>query len=279
MHAATDSGRWHARLDLSFARRGAETALVEKRHTGPLRVQRPFYPEARDICHVYLLHPPGGLVSGDQLEIDIHLGQASWALLTTPGAGKFYRNDGLRPVSLQQNLSLEEDAVLEWLPQEGILFDGTRADILTRVNLQGSARFMGWEITCMGRPACNEKLQSCDLRQRFEIWRAGQPVWLERSRYDDYCAAFDSSWGLQGHTVIGTLVCTNKEPSIVANVRQQLPAESSSLLAVTQLGEVLVCRYLGDHTGQAREQLCMVWKILRQQLFGRTAVAPRIWNT
>ncbi len=85
-------------------------------------VQRPFYPEG-GTCHVYLLHPPGGVVGGDQLELQVQSEPGSHALITTPAATKFYRA-GPHPHSLlQQNLQVR-DATLEWLPQETIVFDG-----------------------------------------------------------------------------------------------------------------------------------------------------------
>jgi hypothetical protein len=120
-----------------------------------LRVQRPFYPESREVCHVYLLHPPGGLVSGDELQIDIAVGRDAWALLTTPGAGKVYGSDG-QGVRQQQALRIARGGTLEWLPQEMILFDGARADLGTRVELEGDARFLGAKKTscCCSPPAC-----------------------------------------------------------------------------------------------------------------------------
>ena len=82
---------WHARLELGFRDSGTRTVLAHRRHIGPLMVQRPFYPEG-SICHVYLLHPPGGLVGGDSLTVDVDVAGGARALVTTPAAGKFYRS-------------------------------------------------------------------------------------------------------------------------------------------------------------------------------------------
>lgn len=277
--ATTAPRQWPAKLRLRFAKRHSKTVLAQREHSGPLRVQRPFYPEAHEVCHVYILHPPGGIVSGDTLHIEAQVESGAWALLTTPGAGKFYRNDGRRPVFQQHHLSIEAGATLEWLPQESILYDGVQADLLTRVELRQHARFMGWEISCLGRPASNAPLLQCNVRQRFEIWRNGQPIWLERNRYDNNSPAFHAPWGLRGHTTVGTLVCTNTAPEVKDALTQQLPRTDDSLIAVSQLDEVLVCRYLGNHAQEAREKLGLAWQVLRQLVFGRDATAPRIWNT
>ena len=279
MHALTAQQTWQAHIHLRFARRGEETVLAERRHFGPLRVQRPFYPESRQVCHVYLLHPPGGLVSGDQLQVEVQVDAGARALLTTPGAAKFYRSDGRRSVQQHQYLGVAPGALLEWLPQENIFFDGARADTLTRVDLHGDGGFIGWEISCLGRPASGETLRQCDLRQRFEVWRDDQPLWLERSTYSNQCAVFGADWGLRGHSVVGSLVCTSTDARLAEQVRAAVRVEQGALFGVTQLDEVLVCRYLGAQAQQARACFQAAWAVLRPALLGVPALVPRIWNT
>ena len=82
---------WLAELELEYAVRRDKTCLVRKKQRGPLTLQRPFYPEG-DICHSYILHPPGGVVGGDTLEITVQAAAKSHCLITTPGATKFYRS-------------------------------------------------------------------------------------------------------------------------------------------------------------------------------------------
>jgi urease accessory protein len=216
-------------------------------------------------------------VSGDALEIDIGVGGGAWALLTTPGAGKVYCSDG-QGVRQRQILRIADGGTLEWLPQEMILFDGARAELATRVELRGEARFLGWEISCLGRPASGEQLRHGDLRQRFELWRDGRPLWLERSHYQDGSPVFEAAWGLRGHSVIGTLACSPAPDGLAGGLREALPPCTDALFAVTQRDGVLIARYLGDSAEQARACLGAAWQWLRLAALGRTAMPPRIWN-
>jgi len=279
MQAQVEPAAWHASLGVRFAERAGETILVDRRHQGPLRVQRPFYPESRRVCHVYLLHPPGGLVSGDQIEIDIQVDSDAWGLVTTPGASKFYRGNGYQSVRQRQRIQVADRAIMEWLPQETILFDGTQADMLTRVDLQAGARFIGWEVTCLGRPASSDYLRKCGVRQRFEVWHDGDPLWLERTRYSDDSAMFTANWGLRNCTVVGSLICTHNDASLIDAVRGNISVDNNALFSVSQLYGGLVCRYLGHHAEEAKASLQAAWQILRPLALGAKAVAPRIWKT
>ncbi len=141
---------WKASLDLTFFPSGERTGF-SCRHFGPLRVQKPFYPEG-GTCHVYLLHPPGGIVGGDELAIRAEARAGASALATTPAAGKFYRSAG--PLATQdQLLRVASGGALEWLPQESIVYPGARGVSRTRVELEAGAAFLGWEIVSFGLPA------------------------------------------------------------------------------------------------------------------------------
>ncbi len=171
---------WQARLRLGFRATAQRTVLASREHQGPLTVQRPFYPEG-DICHVYLLHPPGGVVGGDSLQIEIDADAATHALVTTPGATKFYRSAAERACQTQ-HLAVGEGASLEWLPQENIFFPGAEVDLVTRVELAGDARLALWEINCLGRPANREVFDSGRIDSRLEIYRDNVPLLLDRLR-------------------------------------------------------------------------------------------------
>ena len=150
---------WLANLDLKIDNVGGVARITRRRHLGPLLVQRAFYPEGAhatapmaEPCHVYLVHPPGGIASGDDLRLDVRVTEGAHALLTTPAAGKFYRRGTAGDARLIQSLRVD-GAALEWLPQENIFYPNAAAELSTRVCLSGGSKFVGWEIACFGLPA------------------------------------------------------------------------------------------------------------------------------
>lgn len=273
---ASTAKNWRAHLSLGFSGREDKTFISQRRHYGPLVIQKPFYPEA-EVCHVYLLHPPGGVVGGDQLTLDVDVNTAGHALITTPAAGKFYRSDG-RCSQLQQTLNIECGSTLEWLPQESILFSACQLDMKTIVQLQPGANFIGWEIVCLGRPASKELFEQGNARQAFEIWRDRQPLILERAQLEGNAEVLSARWGLQNYPVSGTMMAVNADNEIVQAVRAN-PPSLDGLFSATLIDDVLVCRVLCRQAESARHAFIHVWTVLRPALLHRQACEPRIWST
>lgn len=266
---------WQARLRLGFAVRGERTVLVDRERLGPLAVQRPFYPEG-DACHVYLLHPPGGVVAGDVLDISVDVGANAHALVTTPGATKFYRS-AAGYASQRQRLVVQPDAVLEWLPQENILFPGSDVRLTTEIELIGNARFCAWEIQCLGRPAINEAFENGSLDSRLTIQRDGCPLVIDRLRVDADCRGRLSL--MAGMAVGATLLISNADEGAVEHCRDLLLADGPDYTGATLLEDILVVRYLGNSTERARRMFTAIWQSLRERTMGRTPSLPRIWAT
>ncbi|WP_160152415.1 urease accessory protein UreD [Microbulbifer sp. ALW1] len=281
---AVSAGRWHANLELQFARGARGCRLARNRHSGPLYVQKPFFPEGRDLAHVYLLHPPGGLVSGDRLDIRVEVQQGAGALVTTTGAGRVYRarQDGLLQ-SQNTTLRVEAGASLEWLPLENIAYPGANGVMHTRVNLAHGARFAGWEVTSLGLPACDATFASGQLLQRLEIFREGIPLLVESLRLSGE-EILQSRAGLQGLPVNGLLVmgpfAEAPEEIVLEDCREIIAAHDKRCVAgVTLVGEMLAVRVLGRCAFEVRALLTDVWARLRSEWLGRAPCAPRIWRT
>lgn len=277
LHELVASGGWSAALEIEFDRRQHRTIPARRRHRGPLRLQRAFHPEGAP-CHVYLLHPPGGVVGGDSLDIRIGASAGAHGVVTTPAATKFYRSAG--PVALQsQALRVADGATLEWLPQEQIAFDGAIVRSTTRVELQGAARFIGWELTCLGRPASGSPFRHGEWRGAFELWRDGSPLLVERTRLRGGCEALGARWGLGGATAFATLTAIGADADLVATARAVLE-DAPGVHGVTLIeDDLLVVRWLGDGTERGRHILQQVWTAIRPALLERPASPPRIWRT
>lgn len=270
---------WQANLLLGFARRGDGTLLIRREHSGPLRVQKPLYPEGPGTCHAIVLHPPAGIAGGDELRIRGELGPGTHALLTTPGAGKWYGSAG--PWAVQHlAFAVADDACLEWLPQETIAFDGARAAMETRVDLSGGARYLGWEILCLGRRARGERFDRGELRLETRISRDGVPLFLERGRLSGGDPLLNSPAGLAGYSVCGTLAATGAVAGeMLSECRSVAPPEPGAQWGVTAPPGLLLARFLGHSSEAARRWFADLWRVLRPALAGRPAMPPRIWNT
>jgi urease accessory protein len=252
--------------------------LASRRHDGPLVVQKPLYPEGDAVCHTIVVHPPAGIAGGDELEITVRAAEDAHVLLTTPGAGKWYRSAGSWA---RQRLALVagKGACLEWLPQETIVFDGALAELRTEVQLTADAVYIGWEVLCLGRTGSGEHYGSGECRPRTQLWRDGKPLWFEHGRIEAGGPLTHSPAGLGGHPVCGTLLAA--APGVGAELLSACRQEqaSSGEVAVTLLPGLLVARYLGDSSEAARQYFARLWQRLRPALTGREAVEPRIWKT
>lgn len=282
LEAAT-SHTWPASIELELRRRGAASRLGRCRHCGPLYVQRPFYPEGEEVAHLYLLHPPGGVVSGDALTIRVNCAEGAHALVTTPGATRVYRARDALPQQRQQvQLCLAEAAGLEWFPLETIVYDGACVDLDTDIQLAADCRFIGWEITCFGLPASGSPFTRGSFRQRYRIHREGVPLFVDRldvngtSRH----ALLQGSAALRGSVVTGFFLAgpmiDGTGDALMSSLRA---AGDSGSTAVSLVGDFVVGRYLGDSAEGARREFTRFWQWLRPELMHRETCVPRIWYT
>jgi urease accessory protein len=269
---------WEAALRLGFERRGPRTVLARRRHHGPLRLQKALYPEGEGVCHGIVLHPPAGIAGGDSLEIDVDVRAGAHALLTTPGAGKWYRSAGAS-AWLVQRIVVADGAICEWLPQESIVFDGALGALETEVALAGDAGFIGAEMLCFGRTGSGERFTRGELAMSTRIRRDGRPVWLERGRIAGGGVLLNSPVGLAGQPVVGTMLVAS--PRCDATLRDAwrgiVPAAGEG--AVTLLPGLLVARWLGPACEPGRAWFTRLWGAVRPALAGLPMRVPRIWST
>lgn len=259
---------WKAQLSLRFQEERGRTVLAERHSDGPLVVQKPLYPEGEAVCHAIVVHPPGGIAGGDELSLRVKAEAGSHALLTTPGAAKWYRSSG--PWA-RQKLEFAVDGVLEWLPRETIVFDAALAELECEVRLGSCARYIGWDVLCLGRTGSGERYSRGKIRIANTVVKDGKLLWMERGEIDGGGTLMRSAAGLGGRSVFGTLVATDVPP--------RLAAECRKFAASTVLPGLFIARYLGDSTGEALECFTAVWKRIRPALTGRDGVVPRIWST
>ncbi|MEX8493312.1 urease accessory protein UreD [Sphaerotilus sp.] len=274
---------WLGHLDLQYSLDGRRTVALD-RHHGPLRVLQRLYPEGEAICHHVLVHPPGGIVGGDVLEINAELASGTHALITTPGATRYYRSAG-QPAVQQVQARLEADARLEWLPMETIAYRQCLAENRLRFDLAPGAEMIGWDLLALGLPAANDHWDRGRYTQRLEL----PDVWLEQAVIDaEDQRLLDSPVGWAGHKVLGTMWFTagtalpnQQRTELLDRARATIGASTLAGLAgaTAPHARTVVLRVLADRVEPAMQLLVAIrnaWRATAWQLEPQT---PRIWRT
>ena len=267
---------WIAELELRFSKSKSKTFLSTRKHIGPLTIQRPFYPEG-DLCHLYLLHPPGGIVGGDQLSIEVNTDSNSSSLLTTPGATKVYRTSDHKHSTINQNFIVAEDSSFEWLPMETIVFPGANSQFSSKLLLSGNARVAAWEVYCLGRPAINESFDFGSLNFSLELWRDGIPILFDKLMIDK--TELGNIVGLRGFPVFGTFIISKTNKKVLETVRTMMIETDSCVTGVTQIEDIIIVRSLAKKTYLVQDLFKKIWQTVRPLVFEREASIPRIWAT
>ncbi|MES2878954.1 MAG: urease accessory protein UreD [Pseudomonadota bacterium] len=274
---------WHASLQLDYAAR-AERTVAHFLHDGPLRVLQSLYPEGDAVCHNVLVHPPGGLVGGDTLDIRVTAGGGAHGLITTPGATRFYRSAG--ELALQRtHITLRDEARLEWLPLEAICYNDCLAENRLTLDLAPQAEFMGWDVTALGLPHANQPFEQGSFLQHIEV----PGVWLERGRIraDDQ-RLMNSPLGLAGQRCLASLFFVTGSKlergrrDLALDLARELIAAHDLLAtagATSPNGQVIVVRVLAPMVEPAMDLLRQIWREWRQHFWSMPATTPRIWST
>lgn len=281
---------WLGHLTLDY-RRDGERTTAHDRHDGPLRVLQRLYPEGPGVCHHVLVHPPGGIVGGDVLNVQATLAEGTHAVITTPGATRFYKSSG---ATAEQSLvaRVADGARLEWLPLETIAYRGCKAVNRMRFELAPGAEMMGWDLLALGLPAANEAFDSPDHADAFFTQEIELPgVWLERGtvKASDH-RLLDSPLGWAGRRVSGTFWFATG--SAMPNARRQqlldlarthidaLPADAPCVAGATSTHErAVVVRALAARVEPMMGLLAAIWADWRQQGWQVTPCPPRVWKT
>ena len=272
---------WHASLQLDYTLEGTRT-VARHGHNGPLRILQSLYPEGDAVCHNVLVHPPGGLVGGDTLDISATVGPGAHGLVTTPGATRFYRSTGERALQ-RTHLTLAEGARLEWLPLEALCYNACKAENHLTLNLAPGAECMGWDVTALGLPHAGQPFETGRFVQHIEA----PGLWLERGVIDaaDH-RLLESPLGLAGQRCMASLFFVTGRPLDRARRDTALDAAravmdahalKATAGATSPNGQVVVVRALAPQVEPAMQLLKQVRAAWRAALWQLDAGPPRIW--
>ena len=289
--------KWLASLFLEFAIKSNVSQLVKTSRRGPLNVQKAFYPEGKDCAHVYLLHPPAGIVSGDELNIEICIQDSAHALITTPGANRFYRARTNLAIGDSKQIQISNVNVLgkgvcENFPLETIVYEGADAINQLDLSLSSQAHYIGWDISCLGLPAAGQPFKKGRFTQLNRVFIDGKLNFHDRINLtpnNNVCAHVA---GLNNHSVFATMLAHapkvringNEKSQLVERLREQIAHtdgvdKPSQKVSVTYIRDLLVVRYLGDHAEECKAIFTSIWKTIRPIYIQKEANVPRIWLT
>ncbi|AMA09738.1 urease accessory protein UreD [Picosynechococcus sp. PCC 73109] len=271
---------WHGKVGLIYGQRQGKTEMQRCFTQAPFRIQRPFYPEGNRVCHTVLLHTAGGIVGGDRLSLDLELHPKSHVFLTTAAANKIYRTNG---ETAQQDGIIHQapGSILEYFPQEMIIFDGAEYHQSLRVNLAPGAVWCGWEVLRFGRTARGEKFISGNWRGLTEIWQDDELLWGDRQWLPGNPEVFAAWNGLNNQPVVGSLALVGLEISEaqITELRQTMATIQQGLGGITQLPKGVLCRYRGHSSTEVKRWFISLWQNWRSLYSPQLPTLSRVWQT
>jgi urease accessory protein len=285
--------QWLASLELQLGYSPYGTQLTKTKRCGPLTIQKAFYQEGRDCAHLYLLHPPAGIVSGDELQVKIDVQKNAHTLVTTPGANRFYRartdlSIGDPKQTQVTQISLDADAKCEHFPLETLVYNQANGVNNVAVRLQKSSVYCGWDMTCLGLPSSNEDFTDGRFTQLNTLYCDDILLYHDKVLIEPESNIQHHAAGLAGNTVFGTFLAYASDEKVSREQRsrliEQLRAtvdknDASSLISITDIRQLLVIRYLGQQAHQCKGLFIELWKLIRPLYMGKQGVQPRIWFT
>jgi urease accessory protein len=245
-------------------------------------VLKSLYPEGAKTCHNVLIHPPSGLVGGDRLDICIDMQQSAHALITTPGATRFYKSSSEWAIQ-EVSASLRDESKLEWIPLETLAYDGCMAKNSCNFDLKDSAQLIAWDITALGMPSSNLPFHSGKIEQHFEL----RDHWLDKGViHANDSLLMDSPIGLGGKKCLSTLMYAHAQSmsdqireSILELTRSVITQHEAPILvgATSPNAHTVVVRALSDLVEPSMDLLKKIWLAWRSELWGMAPTMPRIW--
>lgn len=219
-----------------------------------------------------LLNTAGGLAGGDRLDWEAAAGPGARLRVTTQAAERIYRSNG-GDALVETRLRADSGAMLEWLPQETILFDGGRLARALTIDLADDAGLLAVEAIVLGRRAHGERVGSGSLRDRWRVRSGGRLIYADNVRIDGGIAALtDRPATLGGMQAFATLLLAGPRRMPIADLRAMLPAADGLEAGASALAHVTVVRMVAAHGDILRPALAQLLCSLRG------AALPRVWQ-
>ena len=275
----SSAGR-HGELKLAFAQQNDRTVMAESFFRVPLQVMKPRYDESGCAC-VYLLSPTGGVVQGDDYQIDVMLAPNTHATLTTQASTKVYSMPR-RGATQSMRVRVGEDAIFEYLPDSTILFRDANFIQGISLFLERGAKVALQEIVMPGRLARGETLVFSQYQSRIEMADSDGLLLYDTCRIEPKCQPYLTgpgvleeyscwgSWYLVGNFEMDwwEMLCE------VAELTLNQPSKSIGGLSQLQRGGIVI-RMLAHNAEVIQAAFQTIWNWLKTEHFGLETVDLR----
>src|SRR5882672_3758634 len=279
--------RVHGQLRLRFEARGDrnQTILAESEQQLPLRIVRAFQlDDGAALVHLHNLS--GGVLGGDHLDVTVKVGPRAVAQVTSTGATRIYRSrKNAEPAEQRLQISVEDDGLVEYLPDQLIPFAGSSYRQETRIELGANAGLFWWETVAPGREAGNEIFGYDLLQLKTWISALGQPIAIEHMRIEPARRSTSSLARLGAYAYFSTFyICrVGVESSrwlelekLLGELAEQFSRPAKIVWGVSPLrADGVVVRALSASGMEITHRLPYFWRAAKLFLYEREAVLPR----
>ena len=127
-----------------------------------------------------ILNTAGGVTGGDTFSTSFTVEAFAKKSITTQAAERIYCSHDLSTSSIYNQLHAKPNSQLYWLPQETILFEGSRLCRRLKVEVGRGTKFLMLEPLVFGREASGENLHSCSIDDSVSIKFDGKIIYYDR---------------------------------------------------------------------------------------------------
>lgn len=232
----------------------------EQFFAGALKILRPHYlDDTGQVCYT-AINPGGAYFGGDDYRFDIHVTTGASLLLTSQSATKVYRTP---TASARQfmTLTVEEEAILDYLPDQLIVYQGGSYEQITTVTVAPSSQVILEEILTPGWSPQGVRFSYESIRLRTTVYCSGDSepalVGIDQLRLVPRESNLTDMGYLEGYSHLGQLVVIasrDRCTGVVEDLRRIATQHTDVRAGVSVAGihakvALLVVRSLGATTG------------------------------
>ena len=248
------------------------TAITRAQATNPLKLLCPR--RSPKAAWVYVTTYGGGLVAGDQIDLNVNISSGTTCVLTSQASTKIYKSSGGKTCRQTVNASVDEDALLVVAPDPITCFADAKYQQHQQVNLHANGSLVLVDWLTSGRRARHECWMFSRYYSRIDITYDQTPVFLESLLLDPADGPIDSPYRLGRFHCMALLVIVGPalqqaSSAMIEEVSQQpLERDCSLVQAASPIPSGSVLRVLGTDTESVGQVLKSRLDFLSDRLDG-----------